>query len=77
MRADQENIIGLWGFFSCFFFFSPLVLLKKVSQLCPDAPINKINSSYLYCKVYQSVDVQCWFHEIKDKLYMVSQGKMI
>lgn len=74
MTADQENIIGLCFFFSCFFF---LVLLKNVSQLCPDVPINKINSSYLYCKVYQSVDVQCWFHEIKDKLYMVSQGKMI
>lgn len=36
-----------------------------------------MNSDYLYCEVYKSIDIQCWLHEIKDELYMVSQGKMI
>lgn len=36
-----------------------------------------MNSVHLYRKVYKSVDVQRWLHEVKDELYMVSQGKVI
>lgn len=73
MAANQEDLQSSFCFFSGF--------TENVWQVYSDIPHppppKKRNSVYLYCKVYKSIDIQCWLHEIKDELYMVSQGKMI